>query len=152
MGCLFFYINHTKPNYILVADKCQSNYVESNYNSITNTNRRKNDAGMVDKLSTVPFSLAIAIQVILAFMRIQAHQEGVMLGIHPHAVLPVVGILESIAHLITEVLHITPPVEKSVLLAEIVDHRIELCLEFVGVEIGTMFVPRIEESVVKGLI
>lgn len=149
---VFSFKNHTKLDYIAVADNCQSNYVEYNYNPITISNRRKNLAGMVDKLSTVPFSLAIAIQVILAFIRIQAHQEGVMLGIHPHAVLPAVGILESIAHLITEVLHITPPVEKSVLLAEIVDYRIELCLEFVGVEIGTMFVPRIEESVVKGLI
>lgn len=52
-GCLFLYINHTKPNYILVADKCQSNYVEYNYNPITISNRRKNLAGMVDKLSTV---------------------------------------------------------------------------------------------------
>ena len=78
-------------------------------------------------------------------MRIQTHQEGVMLGIHPHAVLPAVGILESIAHLITEVLHIAPPVEKSVLLAEIVDHRIELCFEVVRVVVGTKFVPRVEE-------
>ena len=45
VGCLFFYINHTKPNYILVADKCQSNYVEYNYNPITISNRRKNILG-----------------------------------------------------------------------------------------------------------
>ena len=50
-GYWFFLINHTKLNYIAVADYCQSNYVEYNYNLITKTNRRKNYAGMVDKLS-----------------------------------------------------------------------------------------------------
>ena len=52
---VFSFINHTKLDYIAVADYCQSNFVESDYNLITKTNRRKNDAGMVDKLSTVPF-------------------------------------------------------------------------------------------------
>ena len=51
----FSFINHTKLDYIAVADNCQSNFVESDYNLITKTNRRKNYAGMVDKLSTVPF-------------------------------------------------------------------------------------------------
>jgi len=95
------------------------------------------------------FSVAIAIQVILAFIRIQAHQEGVMLGIHPHAVLPAVGILESIAHLVAEVLHIAPPVKKFVFLAEIVNHRIKLCFELVRVVVGTKFVPSVEKSIVR---
>ena len=87
----------------------------------------------------------MAVQVILAFIRIQAHQEGIMLGIYPDTVLPAVFVLEGIADLIAEIRHIAPIVEKSVLLAEIVDHRIELCFEVVRVVVGTKFVPRIEE-------
>ncbi len=42
VGCLFFCINHTKLNYILVADKCQSDFVESKFNLITNPTGKDN--------------------------------------------------------------------------------------------------------------
>ena len=67
---------------------------------------------------------------------------------HPDTVFPSVFVLEGIADLIAEIRHIAPIVEKSVLLAEIVDHRIELCFEVVRVVVGTKFVPSMKESAV----
>ena len=87
----------------------------------------------------------MAVQVILAFVRIQAHQEGKMPGIDPDTVFPAVFVLEGIADLIAEILHIPPIVEKSALFAETINHRIELSLEFVRVVVGSKFVPSMKE-------
>ena len=98
------------------------------------------------QMAVQPFLfVAMAVQVILAFVRIQAHQEGVMLRINPDTVFPAVVILKSIADLITEILHIAPLVEESALLAEIINHRIKLSLELVRVVVGSKFVPSMKE-------
>ena len=98
------------------------------------------------QMAVQPFLfVAMAVQVILAFVRIQAHQEGVMLRINPDTKLSAVLILEGAADLIAEIRHIASLVEESALLAEIVNHRIELSLEFVRVVVGSKFVPSMKE-------
>jgi len=87
----------------------------------------------------------MAVQVILAFVRIQAHQEGVMLRINPDTKLSAVLILEGAADLIAEIRHIAPLVKESALFAEIINHRIELSLELVRVVVGSKFVPSMKE-------
>ena len=39
---LIFWKNYTESNYILIAEKCQSDFVESNFNPITNPTGKDN--------------------------------------------------------------------------------------------------------------